>query len=76
MDQMMVDVTDIPDAAPGDEVILLGAGITYDEYAEWAGTNRNECITILSRRPVRVYIQNGKITCVDDGLIAKEGDAE
>ena len=76
MDQMMVDVTDIPDAAPGDEVILLGGGITYDEYADWAGTNRNECITILSKRPVRVYRQGGEVVTVHDAMLDERWDAE
>lgn len=68
MDQMMVDVTDIPEAAAGDAADLLGGGISYDDAARWAGTNRNECLTILSRRPVRVYHQSGR-TWTEDELI-------
>ena len=60
MDQMMVDVTDIPGVAAGDTATLLGGGISYEEMARWAGTNRNECLTILSRRPVRVCHQGGR----------------
>ena len=54
-DQLMADVTGIPGVAAGDPVTLLGGGIGYTEYAAWAGTNRNECLTILSQRPQRVY---------------------
>ena len=54
MDQMMVDVTHIPEAQEGDTVDLLGGDIPYMTYADWAHTNRNEAISILSRRPVRV----------------------
>jgi len=74
MDQLMVDVTDIPEAKPGDAVTLLGGGIAYDEYAEWANTNRNECITILSRRPVRVYHRGGKIATVLDSMLNERRD--
>ena len=68
MDQMMVDVTDIPEARTGDAADLLGGALTYTQCAEQAGTNRNECLTILSRRPVRVYRQHGQIITVTDTL--------
>jgi alanine racemase len=68
MDQMMVDVTDIPDVCEGDEVTLLGGGISFMQYAAWAHTNRNEAITILSRRPLRVYMKNGQVVKVLDYL--------
>jgi alanine racemase len=68
MDQMMVDVTDIPDVCEGDEVTLLGGGISFMQYAAWAHTNRNEVITILSRRPLRVYLKNGKVDMIVDYL--------
>ncbi len=73
MDQMMVDVTDIPDVCEGDEVTLLGGGISYMQYAAWAHTNRNEAITIMSRRPLRVYMKNGQIMKVLDYL-AEDGE--
>ncbi|MBQ8162115.1 MAG: alanine racemase [Clostridia bacterium] len=69
MDQMMVDVTDIPECEAGDEVVLLGGGISYDEYADWCETNRNECISILSRRPVRLYIEKGQVRRREDSLL-------
>ena len=66
MDQMMVDVTDVPGVEAGDTATLLGGGVSYDDMARWAGTNRNECLTILSRRPLRVYHQAGKTWTEDD----------
>ena len=72
MDQMMVDVTDIPEARAGDTATLLGGGIPYQEYADWAQTNRNECLTILSRRPVRLYRQGGAVVRVADELTGEE----
>lgn len=74
MDQMMVDVTDIPDAQVGDTVDLLGGSIPYGTYADWAATNRNECITILSRRPVRVYRSGGRIRTVIDSMLNERRD--
>lgn len=76
MDQMMVDVTDIPEAQVGDTVDLLGGGIPYMTYADWAHTNRNEAITILSRRPVRVYRQGGRIVTVLDSMLDERRDFE
>lgn len=74
MDQMMVDVSDIPQAAPGDVATLLGGGISYTEYADWCDTNRNECLSILSRRPVRVYRQGGRVVTVLDSLLEERSD--
>ncbi len=61
MDQMMVDVTDIPEAREGDEVILLGGGIGVDEYAAVAGLNRNESLARTGKRVPRVYIEDGQV---------------
>ena len=68
MDQMMVDVTDIPEARPGDEVILLGGSIGVDEYAGWANLNRNESLARTGRRVPRVYIEDGKVVSVIETL--------
>ena len=60
MDQIMVDVTDIPDAQVGDEVVLLGAQgddmIDADEMAGWLGTISYEVICSPSKRVPRVYV--------------------
>ena len=68
MDQMMVDVTDIPDVQEGDEVILLGGSIGVDEYAEWGRLNRNESLARTGKRVPRVYMENGKIVDIIDVL--------
>lgn len=64
MDQCMVDVTDIPEAQQGDEVLLFGekdgASIDVDKVALVSGTVRDEVITRISRRVPRVYIKHGK----------------
>lgn len=76
MDQMMVDVTHIPDAREGDTVDLLGGGVPYMTYADYLHTNRNEAISILSRRPVRVYWQQGRIVTVLDSMLEERSDFE
>ena len=65
---MMVDVSRVDCVVRGDTATLLGGGIGYGEYAQWADTNRNECLAILSRRPVRVYHKNGRIVGISDEL--------
>jgi alanine racemase len=61
MDWIMLDVTDIPDVAVGDEVTLLGcdgAGncVRAEELAEKAGTIPYEIFCGISKRVPRVYI--------------------
>ena len=68
MDQMMVDVTDIPEAHEGDVVTLLGGSIGVDEYAEWGKLNRNESLARTGKRVPRVYMENGQIIKMIDGL--------
>ncbi len=60
MDQMTVDVTDIPGVEPGDAVTLLGDGIGINEYAAWTKANRNEMLSRLGRRVPRVYMRGGE----------------
>lgn len=64
MDQMMVDVTDIPEVKAGDIATLLGGEITLREYAAWGSLNRNECLGLLGRRVPRVYFRNGEAVAV------------
>jgi alanine racemase len=63
MDLTMLDVTDIPGAKPGDEVVFLGAQdgplgrdmIGAAEIAEHTGTIPWEILTSISRRVPRFY---------------------
>lgn len=59
MDQMMVDVTAVPQAAAGDEVVLIGRqgeeAITARELADLADTIDYEIFTHLTARVPRVY---------------------
>lgn len=65
MDQMMVDVTDIPDTQVGDRVVLIGTDgdetITMEQIAAAADTFNYEFVCGISRRVPRFYTQNGQI---------------
>lgn len=56
MDAVMVDVSEVPDAAAGDVATLIGDGITADEVAEWSGTISHEVLTALGNRVARTYV--------------------
>ena len=62
MDQMMIDLTNIPDAEVGDDVVLLGTQgnetITADELADKAGTISYEILLSVSERVPRVYTKD------------------
>ena len=55
MDLVTIDVTDIEDAALGDEVVLLGEGMPVEELAEKLDTISYEVFCALSARVPRVY---------------------
>jgi alanine racemase len=54
MDQTTVDVTDIPHAATGEEVVLLGDGLDAWELADLAGTIPWEVLCAISARVPRI----------------------
>ncbi len=60
MNLVMVDVTDIPGVAPGDEVVLLGAdgeeAITAECFAQWAGTINYEVTTRIAESVPRILV--------------------
>jgi alanine racemase len=62
MDLTTVDVTDIANVQPGDEVVLLGGQgggeISADEMAGWANTISYEIFTSISARVPRIYINS------------------
>ena len=70
MDQFMIDVTDIPDAAQGDKVTLIGREgqemITVEMLGELSGRFNYELVCDLGKRIPRVYTKGGKILCTRD----------
>ena len=61
MDQLMADVTDIPDIKQGDVVILIGRDgneeISVEQAADQAGTITNELLSRLNYRLEKFYLQ-------------------
>ena len=56
MDQMTVDVSDIPKASFEDEVTLIGDGYTADDMAATIGTIGYEIVCGISKRVPKIYI--------------------
>ena len=65
MDQMMVDVTDIPDVSCDDRVTLVGTDgdetITVEQIAAMAGSFNYEFICSIGRRVPREYFRDGAL---------------
>lgn len=65
MDQMMVDVTQIPDAALNDTVVLVGKSgdlnISVEEIAAQGDSFNYEFVCGISRRVPRVYLLGGEV---------------
>ncbi len=70
MDQFMVDVSGIPEAAEGDEVTLIGVDggeeITMEELGGLSGRFNYELSCDFGKRIPRVYLKDGKIVCTTD----------
>ena len=66
MDQLMVDVSAIPDAVIGDTVVLCGTSgeetITLEQLSRTAGSFPYETACSISHRVPRFYYQNGILT--------------
>ena len=66
MDQLMVDVTEIPDVQINDKVVLVGKDgeetITMEQIAEVADSFNYEFFCGISRRVPRFYRSGGQVT--------------
>jgi alanine racemase len=75
MDQTVIDLENAPDAAEGDEVVVLGDGsdasMSADDMAGVVGTINYEIVTALSARVPRLYLRGGEPVAVSDlfGLV-------
>lgn len=67
MDQFMIDVSEIPDVTPGDEVVLFGKQggetLPVEDIARWIGTINYEVVCMVSARVPRIYINSSSICC-------------
>ena len=65
MDQLMVDVTEIPDVQINDRVVLVGQDgdetITMEQIADQADSFNYEFVCGISRRVPRFYRSNGQV---------------
>lgn len=65
MDQLMADVTGIPEAEEGDEVTLLGRDgeeeITMEELAGISGGFHYEIPCVIGKRVPRLYVSRGRV---------------
>ena len=63
MDQMMADVSAVPDTQPGDRVTLLGrdgeAAVDAEDLARWAGTISYEVLLAPTGRVRRLWTDEG-----------------
>ena len=57
MDMTMIDISEIPDAKEGDEVIIFGNELSVTELASWAGTISYDILAGISQRVKRVYFE-------------------
>ena len=64
MDQLLLDVTDIPDLSDGMQITIVGEEngqkITMEEIAAMADTVHYEIMCVIGKRVPRVYRRNGK----------------
>lgn len=64
MDQLMIDVTDIPDIRIEDEVVLVGtqdgAALPLDEVSALSGRFNYEFACDINKRVPRIYLQNNR----------------
>ena len=62
MDQMMIDVTDIPGVSRGDTVTLIGKDggeyISMEEFSELSGRINYESVCDIGKRVPRIYISD------------------
>lgn len=72
MDQFMVDVTDIPEVAFMDRVVLIGQSqdecISVEELGEKSGRFHYEFVCCLSKRIPRNYVKDGRIILQTDAF--------
>ncbi len=73
MDQIMLDVTGIPDVKMGDEVVVFGHQkdqiLPIEELAEILGTINYELTCVITKRVPRVFLKDGNVIGVVDHIL-------
>jgi Alr-MurF fusion protein len=57
MDMTMIDISELPEAREGDEVVIFGSELPVAELAKWAGTIAYDILAGISQRVKRVYFE-------------------
>ena len=57
MDMTMIDISEIPEAREGDELIIFGNELSVTALASWAGTIAYDILAGISQRVKRVYFE-------------------
>ena len=70
MDQIVLDISAVPEVSAGDEAVLLGPAPadSFAQAAEKAGTISYELLCAVARRVPRVYRRGGRVVEVLDYL--------
>jgi alanine racemase len=72
MDQCMLNITGVPEAETGDEVVLIGRQgdevIPAEEVAGHLGTINYEVTCMMAHRIPRVYVKEGRVVEVKNVL--------
>lgn len=73
MDQTMIDVSEIPEVAVGDEVVLFGAQgenvLPVEEIADMSASFNYEFVCDINRRVPRIFYEQGKVIGVKNYLL-------
>lgn len=73
MDQLMIDVSQVPDVKAGDEVIIMGEEggeeISATDIAKINNTINYEILCAVGKRVPRYYVQNGKIVEIKSDIV-------
>lgn len=76
MDQIVIDVSEVPQVALHDEVVLVGrqgeAELSAAEVAGWAETINYEVTTSLLPRVTRVYLRGGQVVAIDREMLDRD----
>lgn len=70
MDQLMADVTNVPDAKIGDEVTLVGTDgnetISIEDISDPTARFNYEVVCLINKRVPRVYVKCGEVIKIED----------
>ena len=76
MDQLMLDVSEIPDAAPSDVVTVIGTDgdqmISAEALAQMTQTIPYEILCGVGERVPRFYLSGGRVVHIKDNIVEPE----